>query len=524
MVRFEAVEAETEKGLGFDPTAFSKAGNAICPFCGTVADVDYVKDEGWQGRMTHQELATVGLRPGQAGKVYLAADGSCSPVLGPALLRDRLDKFCRITGLTVPSEPIAALPSECRDNSLGITVRPYGLRTFGDLYTPRQLLALLLFCRNVVSLHAKLREDGYVEDYNRALTTCLGLCVSRLADFCSAQCTWFYDGGRGVKHTFGRQALQMVWDYAETAPLNANAASWQTCLNVVVDEIGALTKIPASANAARGSAFSIPQQDESMDAVITDPPYYDNVPYADISDYFYVWMKRSLGPLFPEHFSTECTPKKGEAIADPRRSGGNRDLAIKSYEQMMAQAFSEARRVLKTNGTLAIVYAHKTTLGWSTLVDALRCSGLVVVEAWPLDTENVSRLRAMESSALASSIFLVARKRGSDSKVGNYEDDVQPELDQIVRERVETLWDMGIAGADLVIACVGAGLRAFTKYGKVEYANGEEVPAEKFLAEVEGVVTRRHAGQAIWRYRRQRLDRGQCQPVLCALAFCLQDR
>ena len=238
MVRFEAVEAETEKGLGFDPTAFSKAGNAICPFCGTVADVDYVKDEGWQGRMTHQELATVGLRPGQAGKVYLAADGSCSPVLGPALLRDRLDKFCRITGLTVPSEPIAALPSECRDNSLGITVRPYGLRTFGDLYTPRQLLALLSFCRNVVSLHAKLREDGYVEDYNRALTTCLGLCVSRLADFCSAQCTWFYDGGRGVKHTFGRQALQMVWDYAETAPLNANAASWQTCLNVVVDEIG----------------------------------------------------------------------------------------------------------------------------------------------------------------------------------------------------------------------------------------------------------------------------------------------
>ena len=225
-----------------------------------------------------------------------------------------------------------------------------------------------------------------------------------------------------------------------------------------------------------------------MDAVITDPPYYDNVPYADISDYFYVWMKRSLGPLFPEHFSTECTPKKGEAIADPRRSGGNRDLAIKSYEQMMAQAFSEARRVLKTNGTLAIVYAHKTTLGWSTLVDALRRSGLVVVEAWPLDTENVSRLRAMESSALASSIFLVARKRGSDSKVGNYEDDVQPELDQIVRERVETLWDMGIAGADLVIACVGAGLRAFTKYGKVEYANGEEVPAEKFLAEVEGVV------------------------------------
>jgi len=232
----------------------------------------------------------------------------------------------------------------------------------------------------------------------------------------------------------------------------------------------------------------IQQQDASVDVIITDPPYYDNVPYADISDYFYVWMKRAVGLLYPEHFSTECTPKKGEAIADARRCGGSRERAVEAYEQMMAQAFSEARRVLKPGATLVIVYAHKTTIGWATLVDALRSSGLIVVEAWPLDTENASRLRAMESSALASSIFLIARKRVANAGVGRYEDDVQPDLQQIVRERVETLWEMGIAGADLVIACVGAGLRAFTKYEKVEYANGEEVPAEKFLAEVEGVV------------------------------------
>jgi len=142
-----------------------------------------------------------------------------------------------------------------------------------------------------------------------------------------------------------------------------------------------------------------------------------------------------------------------------------------------------------------VVYAHKTTLGWATLVDAFRRAGFIVTEAWPLDTENISRLRAMESAALASSIFLVGRKRGSHTNVGNYEDSVQPELQQIVRERVEVLWQTdpkdpssGITGADLVIACVGAGLRAFTKYEKVEYANGEEVPAETFLAEVEAVV------------------------------------
>jgi putative DNA methylase len=150
---------------------------------------------------------------------------------------------------------------------------------------------------------------------------------------------------------------------------------------------------------------------------------------------------------------------------------------------------------------LAVVYAHKTTLGWSTLVEAFRRAGFTVTEAWPLDTERKSRLRGMDSAALASSIFLVGRKRGASvplantgkpeacsTLAGSYEDDVQPELEQIVRERVETLWEMGIAGADLVIACVGAGLRAFTRYERVEYANGEEVPAERFLAEVEAVV------------------------------------
>jgi putative DNA methylase len=135
---------------------------------------------------------------------------------------------------------------------------------------------------------------------------------------------------------------------------------------------------------------------------------------------------------------------------------------------------------------MTVVYAHKTTLGWSTLVDALREAGFTVTEAWPLDTEMKSR-RAWNSAALASSIFLVARKREG-AATGSYEDEVRPELDQIVRERVDTLWRMGITGADLVIAAVGAGLRAFTRFARVEYANGEEVPAEKFLAEVEGVV------------------------------------
>jgi len=155
----------------------------------------------------------------------------------------------------------------------------------------------------------------------------------------------------------------------------------------------------------------------------------------------------------------------------------------------MAQSLAEAHRVMKTNGTLAVVYAHKTTLGWSTLVEAMRKANFTVTEAWPLDTEMKTRMRGMDSAALASSIF----SRGAQNDLQTQVSATTKMMSNLNynkswRERVATLWEMGITGADLVIACVGAGLRAFTKYEKVEYANGEEVPAEKFLAEVEGVV------------------------------------
>jgi putative DNA methylase len=161
--------------------------------------------------------------------------------------------------------------------------------------------------------------------------------------------------------------------------------------------------------------------------------------------------------------------------------------ATHHYEEMMFEAFREARRVLKPSGCIAIVYAHKTTLGWATLVDALRRSGFTVTEAWPLDTEMKARKVALDRAALATSIFFVARRR-EEGQTGEYQETVRPDLEQLVHERVETLWELGISGADLVISCVGAGLRAFTRFARVEYANGEEVPAERFLTEVETVV------------------------------------
>jgi putative DNA methylase len=236
----------------------------------------------------------------------------------------------------------------------------------------------------------------------------------------------------------------------------------------------------------RGSATDLPYEDGYFDAVITDPPYYDNESYSELSDVCYVWLRPTIGFLYPEHFAAPLTPKRKECVAAAYRQGG-KEAARRFYEACLLRSLEEASRVTRSGGILVVVYAHKTTLGWATLVDALRRASYTVTEAWPLDTETKARIAHQGDAALASSIFLVGRKR-TGSRAGRYEEEVRPELDTIVRERVATLWDMGVSGADLVIASVGAGLRAFTRFARVEFANGEEVPAERFLAEVETVV------------------------------------
>jgi putative DNA methylase len=479
-VRFEVVESRTEEGLGFDPAAFSKAGNATCPFCGTVADNAYVKAEGCAKRMGQQMMAIVCTRPGRQGKVYLAADDYPQFVPDDEAIRRRIEALCQRTGLTVPSEPIV------NDAKNALFCILYGLRTWGDLFTPRQMLCLLSFAAAVREFIGDANGVSADSERCKAVAAYLGVACDRIADRGSNLCHWD-NAYTKTANTFGRQALPMVWDFAETNPFGDSSGDAQQAVEWVSGVADAEGASGQPAVVARGSATALPWPDGFFDAVITDPPYYDNVPYADISDFFYVWLKRTVGDLYPEHFATELTPKKNEIVADATRHGGSKEKARRFYEEMMAESFQEAYRVLKPGGPMVVVYAHKTTLGWATLVDALRQAGFTVTEAWPLDTEMKSRLRSMDSAALASSIFLVARKREG-AATGSYEDQVRPELEEIVRERVESLWEKGISGADLIIAAVGAGLRAFTRFARVEYANGEEVPAEKFLAEVEGVV------------------------------------
>lgn len=485
-VRYRVVEATSEGGLGFDPAAGSKAGNVACPFCSTVIDSQYVKNEGQSGRIGVQPMAAVGIRSGKSGKVYLApeqAPVACWP--DPDAIRARIHAIETAGNpemrVTIPHEPLPAV-----DARGAFFVKLYGFQEWQQLFTPRQLLALLTFAQQSRCAHREMQKLGYDPDRAAAVGTYLGVMMSRLSDFSSSFCTWNYTGGRGTIHTFARQALGMVWDFAESNPFNDSGANWQACIDAAVSTLQALPD-GNPATVKRGSATQAPFDDGYFDAVITDPPYYDNVPYSDLSDYFYVWLKRSIGHLHPEHFAAALTPKKQEAIMDAGRHHRDKDAAKNFYETMMAQAFGEARRVLKARQPLIVVYAHKTTLGWATLVDALRIAGFTVTEAWPLDTERPGRVRDFNSAALSTSIFLIARRRENDG-TGQYEQSVQPELRRIVRERVDRLWAQGVTGADLVIACLGAGMQAFTQYARVEYANGDPVPADSFLTEVEGAV------------------------------------
>ncbi|MBD1803868.1 DUF1156 domain-containing protein, partial [Microcoleus sp. FACHB-SPT15] len=481
-VEFEVIEATTEKGLGFDPAIGSSRGTSTCRHCGTTSKTDYIKEQGKAGNIGQQLMAIVCTTPGAKGKTYLAVNLYNRYIPDNDKLNNRLEKLCAETGLTVPNEPIFS------GDTRAFFTHLYGLDNFGKLFTSRQLLSLMTFVKWVRLAHEEILQQGYEEDFGKAITTYLGVMINRVADRASTLCR--YDPTptqSGINNTFGRQALPMVWDFGEGCPIGESSGSASNSLPWITNFIQQEASCGNPAICQRSSAMALPIQPESLDAVITDPPYFDSVPYADLSDFFYVWLKRSIGHLYKEHCSSQLTPKKNEAIMEPSRHGGNKAEAAKAYEDMMHQAFCEASRVLKPNGIMVVVYAHKTTSGWATLIDSLRRAGFTITEAWPLDTEMGSRLRGQNSAALASSIFLVARKR-KDAKVGDYAMDVRPLLAEIVRERVKNLMSEGVTGADLVIACIGAGLRAYTQYDSVELPNGEELDASSFLDEVQKEV------------------------------------
>lgn len=447
--------------------------NGICPCCNQTAPNKYIKAQGKAGGLGHKLLA-VAVREGTRGKRYRVPTQAevkrAASVPAP-------DDFGDIPA--VPHEP---MPPR---GTLGFRVQNYGFETWGSIYNPRQALAMATFARHVRNIVAEVQEANSdlgddAEEFSCAVATYLGLCVSKLADFLSTICVLNYTGGRGVGHTFRMQALAMTWDYAETNPFNGLAAGWPKIVDDLVRTLELLV-FTGTANVRRASADNLPFGDGIFDAVITDPPYYDAVPYSDLSDYFYVWLRRAIGEVHPEVLATELTPKRSEMVQNPAHN-----KSAEFFELAMSKAFGEMHRTLKENGILVLVFAHKSTAAWETLLKALLDNDLVVTASWPIETEKPGRTRAIGSAALASSVFIVCRKRSAHDD--GFLDDVEPELKTRLHERLDYFWSQGIRGADFFMSAIGPAVEVFGRYMRVLKLSGEEVTIGELLDKVRGIV------------------------------------
>lgn len=484
-----ATEKEAIKAWGFDPGAFSKGGHVGCLHCGSALTPKYVREQGVLGALGVQFMALACTRQGKRGKVYFTGDEIAPLLPDTALVEERIEALCKETGLTPPEEPLP--PS----GSLGVSVRNYGCETWSDLFLRRQLCAMLGLCKWVQKAYEEVQQerqqshpdDAHREDFARAVVSYLALGVTKCANRGSALVI-YNPHGEKLESPISNGRMAFNWDIAETNPLGEASGNFRESLRYTTQALRSLMfETDGQAQVTQGPAQWLDLPDGCIDAVITDPPYYDNVPYSNLADYFYIWLKRMLVGWQPGTFALPLTPKKRELVVDRSHFDGDHIEARDHFEQGMTTALEEMHRVLKDDGVMVLIYAHKTTFGWSSLIDALRKAGFEVTEAWPMATERAARLRAQRAAALASSIFLVARKRSS-TQTADLVSEVLPELRHIVAARASALFALGLQGADLVIACVGAGMRAFTRHPRVERPDGSLMDTVSFLQEVQKEV------------------------------------
>jgi putative DNA methylase len=339
-VEFKVFESTTENGLGFDPSSGSTRGNSICRHCGTtVPSKPYIQDQGKAGKIGQQLMAIVCTTDGEKGKTYLSGTTYKHYLPDDFAIAKRLEKIVEETGINTPDEPVKVWS--------GVFNAPlYGLDKFEKLFTSRQLLSLMTFVKWVKLAHQEMLQQGYEEELAKAIVTYLCLGIGKVLDRLSALGVW-YTGGEKLQSPVASGRLPMCWDFPEANPLEKGSGGWEKGQEYLISTLRKLGEISNLASAKRQPCQKLDLPDFSLDAIITDPPYFDAIPYADLSDYFYVWFKRSIGYLYPEHFSGQLTPKKNEATMEPSRHGGDKKKAAKAYEDIMHQAFCEASRVLK---------------------------------------------------------------------------------------------------------------------------------------------------------------------------------
>lgn len=463
-----------------------KRGSATCPCCGYTTHVESVRrqlSERKGGAADARLFAVVTTRPDEQGRFYrLPNERDYHAIQKAGEELERRIVVCSDTLSLVPDEP---LPPQ---GTLGFRVQLYGMDQWGDLFTPRQALALTTLARLVHSAGKAMeskRESGLAD----AIQTCLALGIDKQADLGNSLNRW-EPVAQCPRQLFGRQTVSMVWDFAEGQMLGESSGGLATIVDGIARALENIGSDWSVGTVSKATATHHVLPDDSAQGVVTDPPYYDAVPYSDLSDFFYVWLKRSLPDSGLLQFQDALTPKDDECIVDYAKG---KDKAY--FEQTMRLAMCEARRVLVPNGIGTVVFAHKSTAGWEALLQAMMDSGWMMTASWPIDTENESRLRAQGSAALASSIHLVCRPReNSDGslqadQIGDWRD-VLHELPIRIHEWMPRLGREGVVGADAIFACIGPALEIFSRYSSVEKASGEQVTLREYLEEVWAVVSR----------------------------------
>ena len=460
-----------------------KGGHGTCIGTGSTIAGDYIRAEARSGRMGQRLLAVVA--EGHRSRMYCApseATESAARVEEPPTKPSQL--------VPEPNHEVDRLPM-------------YGMMTWGDAFSPRQLVALTTFSSLLAEVREQILEDalsaGLADDgrrlrdggsgataYADAVVTYLAFVVDKCADYWSTICTW-HNSRELIRNTFGRQAIPMTWDFAECNPFSSSTGNWMAMVGWVRK---ALEHAPASVPGEAVQRDARARVRESGGgAISTDPPYYDNISYADLSDYFFVWLRRNLSDVWPDECATLLTPKAEELIANRYRAGSKKQ-AEEHFESGMAEFMAEVAHRQPAAVPATIYYAYKATetkdggirtTGWDTFLQAVLDAGLQVNATWPMRTELGNRLLASKSNALASSIVLVCRPRPASASLatrGEFIAALRAELPEAVR----VLQSGNIAPVDMAQSTIGPGMKVFSRYAKVVEADGSAMSVSSALA------------------------------------------
>lgn len=456
-----------------------KRARGRCIATGSPIDDAYIKGEAMAGRMGEEMIAVIA--EGSSGRVYVAP--------------------------TPESLAAANVPRPANPPSVTLSVHPqymgpprYGMAETSDLFSPRQLTTLMEFScalaevRDVIAadVAAASPVDTDSAPYVGAVMTYLAFAIDKCSDYWSSVCSW-HNSKHLIRNTFARQAIPMTWGFAEANPFSDSTGNWTGMVGWVAKAIEALPAESGGFVIQRDAAAAVGEVGRA--ALSTDPPYYDQVPYADISDFFYVWLRHNLRSVWPNELSTLATPKAEELVADSHRLGG-RVIAKSFFEDGMQRVLRGIADIQPPDIPASIFYAFKqteadhegtTSTGWETFLTGLLDAGLGIVRTWPIRTELANRPRAIESGALASSIVLVCRPRRVGAPMANRSDFLSA-LRSELPAAVRLLQAESILPVDLAQSAIGPGMAVFSRYSKVIEADGSMMTVRQALALINNVL------------------------------------